>query len=112
MKVLLYGKNGIYPSEIETEIKASGLEIVKENPEVVITFGGDGTFIGAERDFPSIPKFPLRNSRVCHICSSLPNEVLIQKIAAGTVKSKTFVKLSTEFGGQTLLLAACRIREP
>lgn len=101
MKVLLYGKNGIYPSEIEAEVKASGLEIVKDNPEAVITFGGDGTFIGAERDFPGIPKFPLRNSKVCHICSPLSNDVLIQKIAASKVKPKTFIKLSTEFGGQT-----------
>lgn len=100
MKVLLYGKNGVYPLEIEAEVKASGLEIVKDNPEAVITFGGDGTFIGAERDFPGVPKFPLRNSKVCHICSTLPNNVLVQKIAAGKVQPKTFIKLSTEVNGQ------------
>lgn len=103
MKVLLYGKNAAFPSEIEAEVKASGLEIVKTNPEAIITFGGDGTFIGAERDYPGVPKFPLRNSKVCHICSTLPNDLLIQKIATGKVKTKTFIKLSSEFGGQKLV---------
>lgn len=102
MKVLLYGKNGQYPGEIEAAIKASGLEIVKKDPEVVITYGGDGTFIGSERDYPGVPKFPLRNSGVCHICSAFPNETLIHKIAEGKTKPKTFLKITTEVNGQSL----------
>lgn len=68
----------------------------------MITFGGDGTFIGSERDYPEIPKFPLKNSAVCHICSTLPNETLIHKIAEGKTRPKTFLKITTEVNGQIL----------
>lgn len=30
-------------------------------PELIVTYGGDGTLLGAERDFPGIPKLPLRD---------------------------------------------------
>lgn len=30
-------------------------------PALVISYGGDGTLLGAERDFPGIPKLPLRD---------------------------------------------------
>ncbi len=45
MKVLLYSRFGQYPQEIEGLVKSFGLEIVKENPEVVISFGGERKII-------------------------------------------------------------------
>lgn len=33
----------------------------QETPALVISYGGDGTLLAAERDFPGIPKLPLRD---------------------------------------------------
>ncbi len=33
----------------------------RETPALVISYGGDGTLLAAERDFPGIPKLPLRD---------------------------------------------------
>ena len=44
-------------------VEESGLEVVTEDPDVVLTFGGDGLLLGSERAWPGVPKLPLRNSR-------------------------------------------------
>lgn len=100
MKVLLYSRFGEYPKEIEGLVKSFGLEIVKENPEVVITFGGDGTLLGAERDYPEIPKLILKNSQTCHLCSALPNEKLLDLLSKNKLKTKEFMKLEAVVGNQ------------
>ncbi len=93
MRVLLYGRFGEFPKEIEEKVKSFGLEIVKNNPEVVICYGGDGTILGAERDYPGIPKLPLRNSQICHLCSSFPNAALLKLLSENKLKTKEFIKL-------------------
>lgn len=103
MKILLYGKFGQYPKEIEELVKSIGLEIVQEDPEVVLTFGGDGTLLGAERDFPGVPKLPLRNSKICHICSPLPSEELVKLLARGKLSTRELLKLEARIGDQIFL---------
>lgn len=103
MKALLYGKNGQYPSEIETIVKSCGLEVVHEKPEVVITFGGDGTLIGAERDFPGIPKLPLKNSQICRRCIALEPEIALTLLFQNKLSPKPFDKLVASVKGQTLV---------
>ena len=44
-------------------VEESGLEVVTENPDLIMTYGGDGLLLGSEREWPGIPKLPLRNSR-------------------------------------------------
>lgn len=103
MKVLLYSRYGQYAKEIEDQIKKSGLEIVDKNPDVVITHGGDGTILGAERDYPGIPKLPLRNSTHCHLCSRLPNEEILKLLIENKLKPKEFIKLQAEIGSLQLV---------
>lgn len=93
MKVLLYGRYGEYPKEIEDLVKSFGLKIVASNPDVVITHGGDGTVLGAEKNFPGIPKLILKNSAVCHLCSPLSNEKLLELFVSGKLKTKEYMKL-------------------
>lgn len=37
------------------------VEIVENSPDLVVTHGGDGALLGAERDFPGVPKLPFRD---------------------------------------------------
>ncbi|MBI2019812.1 NAD(+)/NADH kinase [Candidatus Daviesbacteria bacterium] len=100
MKVLLVGKN---TQKIEPVVKEAGFSIVSENPDVVISFGGDGTLLHAEREHPGIPKLPIRDSQFCHKCSDHEEKTLLKKLLENQLTLKTYKKLKTEVSGKTLL---------
>lgn len=77
MDLLIFG-NDI--KEIEELAKKVGFNVVANNPDIIASFGGDGTFMLAEKLYPSIPKFCLRKSRVCKKCSEFSNEEVLQKV--------------------------------
>lgn len=92
MKVLLHGKNS---KNVEPIVKSLGFNIVTSNPEVILSFGGDGTLLSAERLYPGIPKLPLRNSQICNKCPDHEDEVVLKKLIAGKLKLKEYRKLET-----------------
>lgn len=92
MKVLLFGKA---LKHIEPLVKKLGLEIVQDNPDVIISYGGDGTLLSAERQYPSIPKLPLRNSQICNKCAEHEDETMLKKLLDGDLKLKEYKKLET-----------------
>ncbi len=94
MKTLLYGKNS---KNIEGLVKQLGFEINSSNPDVVISYGGDGTLISSERTYPSIAKLPMRNSQVCKKCPNHENEVMLKKLLENKLKLKEYGKLETTF---------------
>ena len=53
---------------IERELYKYPLKLDRKNPDVVISFGGDGTALFAERKYPGIPKVLIKHSRVCIQC--------------------------------------------
>ncbi|MDK2973009.1 MAG: kinase [Candidatus Sumerlaeota bacterium] len=57
MRALLVGQD---LDLIAPALLQAGLEIVDHNPDVCVCHGGDGALLGAERDYPGIPKVPLR----------------------------------------------------
>lgn len=99
MKVLLVGKNS---KNIEELVRNSGLEIVSSNPDVVIGFGGDGTLLHAEREYPSVPKLPIRDSQFCHKCPKHDEKVLLKKLLQKKLTLNSFKKIKTELEEKTL----------
>ncbi len=53
---------------IEKTLKARGF-VVSPDPEIVFTYGGDGTILEAERKFSGVPIVPVQKSRICSNCS-------------------------------------------
>lgn len=92
MKVLLFGKNS---KNIADLVKQSGFNIVSSNPELVISYGGDGTLLSSEREFPGLPKLPLRNSQVCNKCPKHEDKIVLQALLDGKVNLKEYRKLET-----------------
>ncbi|TSC87574.1 MAG: ATP-NAD/AcoX kinase [Microgenomates group bacterium Gr01-1014_7] len=92
MKVLTFGKAS---KNIDPLVKELGFEIVTSNPEVIISFGGDGTLLSAERQYPGIPKLPLRNSQICNKCASHEDETVLKKLLDGRLQLKEYKKLET-----------------
>ncbi|OGG07257.1 hypothetical protein A2872_01475 [Candidatus Gottesmanbacteria bacterium RIFCSPHIGHO2_01_FULL_42_12] len=102
MKVLLYGRYGRHADEVENLVKSFGIEVVRDNPEVVIAFGGDGTILGAERDWPDIPKLALKNSKNCHLCAPLPNEKMLELLSENKLTVKEYMKLEATVGDRKM----------
>jgi len=92
MKVLLFGKNS---KNIADLVEQSGFNIVNSNPDVVISYGGDGTLLSAEREFPGLPKLPLRNSQVCKKCADHEDELILKQLLTGKLHLKEYKKLMT-----------------
>lgn len=98
MKVFTFGKAA---KNIEALVKQLGFEIVQENPDVVISYGGDGTLLSAERQYPGIPKLPLRNSQICNKCAEHGDEVMLKKLLSNNLQVKEYKKLETTYLDKT-----------
>jgi len=99
MKVILFGDE---KEKIIELVKSYGFELVESNPDFIITFGGDGTIIKAEDEYPGIPKIILKNSLVCKKCSKMSNEEVLTKVKNGEYKTEEMFKIETSLGGTTL----------
>lgn len=100
MKVMLFGKaskkmNKFSPSKIEELVRGLNFGIVSKNSDLIITYGGDGTLLSAERQNPGVPKLPLRNNDICKKCPRHQDEVILKKLAEGKLKLKEYKKLET-----------------
>ena len=99
MKVLLTGKSS---KNIAGQVKNLGFEIVSENPDVVISFGGDGTLLSSERQYPQIPKLPIRNDAFYHKCSEHKTDILLKNLLKNSLKIKEYAKLETTIENHNL----------
>ncbi|MDI6825634.1 MAG: hypothetical protein QMD36_00335 [Candidatus Aenigmarchaeota archaeon] len=50
---------------IEDKLPEFRIELNKKNPDVVISFGGDGTALYGERVYPGIPRIMIKHSKTC-----------------------------------------------
>jgi len=65
MKVIVVG---LARKLIENRLSEYGLKLDKKNPDVVISFGGDGTALYAERVYPGVPRVLIKHSKICEKC--------------------------------------------
>lgn len=94
MKVLLSGKRS---DRIKQLVTSMGFEIVKKNPQVVITYGGDGTLLSAESLFPSIPKLAIRDNAICVKCQNHKDEKVLTGLQKDKLKLFEINKLEAHF---------------
>jgi NAD+ kinase len=94
MNVVLYGREADKVRAIVTAQPA--LRLVEHDPEVVVTFGGDGTLLAAERLWPGVPKVPIRNSRRGVRCIDEPPERVIGELAKGALVRREYLKIACD----------------
>lgn len=94
MKVLLYGKNS---DTIRGLLDSAKIKLVVGNPDAVLSYGGDGTLLAAEREFPQIPKLPIRDSKTCIKCPLHKTEYVLTQFTSNKLKLSKVRKLSAEF---------------
>jgi len=59
MKLLIFGSE---KEKIPQLVKKFGFKLVIKSPDVVVSYGGDGTLMKSEYQFPGVPKLILRAS--------------------------------------------------
>lgn len=96
-RVKVCGRNR---AEILPRLAKLGIVVDEVCPEVVISYGGDGTLLGAEREWPGVPKVALRDSERCELCSHESNDAILRHFAEGTLKRTEFIKLRAEAAGR------------
>ncbi|NNE44694.1 MAG: hypothetical protein HKN12_10825 [Gemmatimonadetes bacterium] len=69
-RVLVMGRD---VDHILPMVRERGFQVVRKDPEIVITWGGDGLLLRSEHAWPGVPKLPLRNSR--HGIKCAPHEI-------------------------------------
>lgn len=100
MKVMLLGKKSF---EIEELVIKTGFKIVTDSPDVILTYGGDGTLLTSEREFPGIPKLALRDNSICKKCVGHQDHKILSELKNGDLKLQELQKLETSIHGQILL---------
>jgi NAD+ kinase len=91
MKALLFGPKA---SSLVGEVKRfPSLTLVDHEPEVVISYGGDGTLLSAERQWPGVPKVPIRNSRRGNRMLPHPPTEILRGLVEGRLVPVEFIKL-------------------
>lgn len=93
MKFDVVAKNRDRRQDIQEKAIAKGFEYDPHNPDFILSVGGDGTFLFAERTRPGIPKLLVRDSLVCYKCSEMPLEKMLGAIQDGQTQIQELVKL-------------------
>lgn len=85
--------------EIARVLAMFDIDMDNNKPDFVITHGGDGTILRAERRYPGIPKITIRKSEGGFKCNYTEHELedVLIKIDSGTYKIKEETKLEITF---------------
>ncbi len=101
-KVLIFSRHDT--SRLKRLLKKFNFSIGKRNPDFILSYGGDGTVLYAERKFPSIPKLLVKTSEICRKCdytfSNLKN--ILPRLKAGKFKIKYEMKLEARYKTEKL----------
>ncbi len=70
-------------AEVRAKCEGKGFLYDRTDPSFIISVGGDGTFLAAEREFPGIPKLAVRDSLICFKCHNEPLDQMLDFIGGG-----------------------------
>ena len=92
MKVAVVSKDKRACSLLKRLVAQYGFSYDEKKPDVVVTYGGDGTLLHAERVYPGVPKLPIRGGvSVCHHCHDHP-----LRHALDSLKRRLFKKIGAD----------------
>lgn len=82
MKIFIVARTKEDVGEIREKILNldKSCRITSKNPDFIVSYGGDGSFLVAERDFPGIPKLILRKGSICKKCNDGDIDVVLKKL--------------------------------
>lgn len=88
---------------VTAALEAAGLVVTGAAPDVVVTHGGDGTLLRAERIWPGVPKVPVRIGARARLCGRHGLEAVVAGLAADALEATELPKIAVTFGGYRAL---------
>lgn len=98
MRVLVDGR---FKNDILPLLKDTGLELVEKSPDLIISYGGDGSLLAMERKFPGIPKFPIRENKTISLCPKHSHNKLIKDFLENKICKTEIIKLVSKQKSKT-----------
>lgn len=95
--------SGYDDAHIKTLLESAGFFIVDSDPDLVVSYGGDGTLMRAEDQWPGIPKLILKGSKICKLCNAFSNEEVVRRVAAGDYTFKEVYKIEAVMAGESFI---------
>lgn len=99
-KIHIIGKNPESIDNLKKELKENNLIYCEENPDLVISYGGDGMFLIAERIFPGIPKLLIRDSAKGNNCHEISLKEALKYFSEEKFKIEEIKKLKATHKGR------------
>lgn len=102
MKVFLAG---LETQSLVPQLAAAGIAVVTkpEEADAIVCHGGDGTLIGAEREYPGVPKVVVRPDLRFDKCPAHRPERFFTRLREGTLSRTALPKLEVRSNGHRLL---------
>ena len=101
MKVIVVGyRKNHFENEIKKEKE---LELTEYQPDIVIAFGGEGTFLYSEMIYPGIPKVLVRHPSKCKKCSKHDYKKVIKALVNNQFQVVEFVKIVGSVRGKKVV---------
>ncbi|MFA5019955.1 MAG: hypothetical protein WC533_02550 [Candidatus Pacearchaeota archaeon] len=92
-KICIVGKDMENSKKLKEHLLKLGFEYSEENPSLVIAYGGDGTLLIAERQFPGVLKILVKDSNTSSKACNLHIEDIIKKYLAHDYEIEIINKL-------------------
>lgn len=104
MKIWIFS---YYPvDKIFDSVSKYGFELDKKTPDIILTFGGDGTILTSEKEYPGIPKIVIKKSGICRKCFEWKLkdlEFVLERIKNGTFEIISYNKVEANFKKRVLV---------
>lgn len=94
---------GFPPESLLERMRNLGFSLVDDDADLIVAYGGDGTLIGAERDFPEVPKIGMRNDATCIKCARHRDDVVLDRLRADDVREERLIKLFGRCGDHLMI---------
>lgn len=101
-KILISSLYGV--QKLKQLLKNHGFSVVNKNPDFVLVYGGDGSVLYAERQFPSITKLLIKRTEVCRQCDYTFENLgtILPKLKSGNFKIRKEMKLEVKIKNRKL----------
>lgn len=99
MRIALCGRN---LDDLIPLLKSYDIDLVQNNPELVIAYGGDGALLGAERVYPGIAKCAIRDSRSTPKCPKHNESSILKMLFSRKFNKTSLTKITAALDGETV----------
>lgn len=97
-RIVLMGK---YLSYIRQRLLSMGFNVVEDAPDLVIAHGGDGALLNAERVWPGVPKFAIRDKDTAPHCPQHGYDMQFELLRSGKLSETKLMKVMGSVGGRS-----------